>query len=104
MLKDPSQRDQAKKVTLTSDRKELEVVPKPWAKSFKVHRFTIFNSLHVTNPTLRQVLSSWHKNYSKIRLINAEALLTCGEVIELTSFQNAIMKDIDSVKSLFLKK
>lgn len=104
MLKDPSQRDRERLLIKTSARKELDIVPKPWAKTVESSFITMSHTLYVTNPTLRQVLNLWYKSYSHLRLINTKALLTHGEVIELTVYQGAIMKDIESVRSVLLKR
>lgn len=104
MLKDPSQRDKEKTMPKTPARMELDVVPKPWAKSVEASYLAMTQQLFVTNPTLRQVLNLWYKSYSHVRLINTKSLLTHKEVIELAVFQGAVMKDIDTVKNLLIKR
>lgn len=83
---------------------ELAIVPKPWAKSVEASYLNISQSLHVTNPTLRQVLNLWYKSYSNLRLINTKSLLTHSEVIDLAVYQGAITKDIESIKHLLMKR
>lgn len=104
VLKDPSQRDKEKTIPKTPARRELDVVPKPWAKSVEASYRAISQLLFVTNPTLRQVLSLWYKSYSHMRLVNTRSLLTHGEVIDLAVYQAAIMKDVETVKNLLLKR
>lgn len=104
MLKDPNQRDREKAIPKTPARMELEVVPKPWAKTVDASYLAISQLLHVTNPTLRQVLNLWYKSYSSLRLINTKSLLTHGEVIELAVYQGAVTKDIESVKNVLYKR
>lgn len=104
MLKDPSQRDKEKTIPQTPARKELDIVPKPWAKTVQTSFVAISQLLFVTNPTLRQILNLWYKSYSHVRLVNTKSLLTHGEVIDLAVYQGAIMKDIETVKTLLLKR
>lgn len=104
VLKDPSLRDKEKLAQKTPARRELDVVPKPWAKTVESSYIAISQRLFVTNPTLRQVLNLWYKSYSQVRLINTKSLLTYNEVLDLAVFQGAIMKDIETVKNLLLKR
>ena len=104
VLKDPSERDKEKAPCKTPARAELDVVPKPWAKSFEINYFNLSKDLFVANSTLRQVLNLWYKTYSPVRLINSRALLLHNEVLELTVYQSAISKDMDAVKNLLLKR
>ena len=60
--------------------------------------------LFVTNPTLSQVLNLWHRDYAKVRLVNPVMLLTHPNVMDLSAYQSAVMKDIESVRMLLLKK
>lgn len=87
----------------TPARRELDVVPKPWAKSVEASYITMTQSLYVTNPTLRQVLNLWYKSYTNIRFVNTKSLLTHSEVIELAVFQGAIVGDVETVKNTLIK-
>lgn len=104
MLKDPSERAREKSPAKTEIRKELDVVPKPWAKSVEASYMAMHHILYVTNPTLRQVLNLWYKSYSNVRLVNTRSLLTHSDVIELAVYQGAIMKDVESVKNVLTKR
>lgn len=65
---------------------------------------TLQERLFVTNPTLSQVLSLWHKDYSRVRLVNPVTLLTHPDVMDLSTYLSTVMKDIESVRMLLLKK
>ncbi len=104
MLKDPHERDKTKEPSLTEIRRELKVVPKPWAKSYHTSANIISQTLYVTNPTLRQVLSLWYRLYSPVRLIDTRGLVKYPEAIELAVYQGAVMKEIDTIRGLLLKK
>lgn len=103
VLKDPSERAREKAASKTPARMELDIVPKPWAKSVEASYTAINQSLYVTNPTLRQVLSLWYKSYTSMRFINTKSLLTHGEVIELAVYQGAIVRDVESVRNKLIK-
>lgn len=103
VLKDPSERAREKVITKTPARRELDVVPKPWAKSVEASYMTMSRTLYVTNPTLRQVLNLWYKSYTNIRFVNTMSLLTHKEVIELAVYQGAIVRDVESVRNTLIK-
>ncbi len=104
VLKDPDQRDRERAIPKTPARLELEIVPKPWARSVEASYAAMSQLLYVTNPTLRQVLNLWYKSYSQVRLINTKSLLTHSEVIDLAVYQGAITKDVESVKNVLIKR
>ena len=104
VLKDPHLQDKDSHLKKSPPLLELDVVPKPWAKNFRLNKSVISRSLHLTNPIIRQVLNLWYKNYSMTRLIKSSVLLTNTEVMELSSYQTFIMSDINAAKSLLLKK
>ena len=104
VLKDPSERSKLKTMEKTAARRELDVVPKPWAKSVEASHAAMTRTLHVTNPTIRQVLSLWYKSYSSLRFVNTRSLLTHGEVIELAVYQGAIVKDIESIRNVLMRR
>jgi len=83
---------------------ELDVVPKPWAKSFRQSKGAMSRSLHLTNPIICQVLQSWYRNYSSLRLIRSSALLSFTEVLELSLFQGIIVRNVEEAKTVLLKK
>ena len=63
VLKDPREKDTDKKVKLPPHREELEVVPKPWNKSYLSGLDLMSQHLHVTNPCMLQVLDLWHVSF-----------------------------------------
>lgn len=79
-------------------------MPKAWAKSVQLALLSLQERLYVTNPTLSQVLNLWHRDYSKVRLVNPVTLLTHPDVMELSTHQSIVIKDIESVRMLLLKK
>ena len=103
VLKDPGERAIERPASKTEVRRELDIVPKPWEKSFHASMAEMARSLYVTNPTLRQVLNLWYKSYAQARFINTKSLLTHGEVLEQHVFQGAIMDDIESVKNVLMR-
>ena len=63
VLKDPREKDTDKKRELPPHREELEVVPKPWNKSYLSGLDLMSQHLHVTNPCMLQVLDLWHVSF-----------------------------------------
>ena len=104
VLKDPRQKDREKLTTKPDYKRELDVVPKPWNKSFVSAHASMGKSLFITNPTLNQVLNLWYKNFSQLRLVNAKALLTHSDVFELTIYQGLVVRQIDAAKAQLLRK
>ena len=104
VLKDPRQKGLEKEPRKLPHRQELDVVPKPWAKSVISAFQTMSQTLFVTNPTLNQVLSSWYRSFGHLRLVSATRLLTHPDVFELTAFQSKVVKDIEAMKNVLLKK
>ncbi len=105
VLKDPRQKEQeqtAPRSTLPH-RQELNIVPRPWGRSFVSSREALHQSLFVTNPTLNQVLNLWFTKYSSMRLVNSKALLS-DDAFDLSSFQSLISRNIESAKNVLLKK
>lgn len=62
VLRDPREKEE-EAAELPPHREELEVVPKPWYKSF-VSAFNLTrDNLNVTNPTMLAVLDLWHVSF-----------------------------------------
>ncbi|KAG7268093.1 LOW QUALITY PROTEIN: hypothetical protein CRUP_011869 [Coryphaenoides rupestris] len=55
--------DEAKVKECPSHRAELEVVPKPWNKSFVQAKKKMRDKLHAINPAMLQVLQLWHLSF-----------------------------------------
>ena len=104
VLKDPRQKDREKLPQKPEYKQELDVVPKPWNKSFVSAHVSMGKSLFITNPTLNQVLNLWYKSFSQLRLVNAKAMLTHSEVFELTIYQGLVVRNIDAARTQLLRK
>ena len=104
VLKDPRQKDREKLPQKPEYKQELDVVPKPWNKSFVSAHVSMGKSLFITNPTLNQVLNLWYKSFSQLRLVNAKVLLTHSEVFELTIYQGLVVRNIDAARTQLLRK
>jgi len=63
VLRDPREKDEDKKEVLPPHREELEVVPKPWKKTYHQCREIAIDQLHITNPCMLQVLQLWHNSF-----------------------------------------
>ena len=62
VLRDPREKeDEAPE--LPPHRAEMEVVPKPWQRSYFASSHLIREHLNVTNPTMMAVLDLWHVSF-----------------------------------------
>ncbi|XP_068103443.1 dynein axonemal heavy chain 7-like [Hyperolius riggenbachi] len=104
VLKDPREKTEAKQVILESHRAELEVVPKPWKKSFLANYNIIKENLNSINPTMAAVLDLWHSSFRQLRLVDTDEFHNRQESMELSVFQNLVMRNIDAAKDKLLKK
>ncbi|XP_066544073.1 dynein axonemal heavy chain 7 isoform X2 [Amia ocellicauda] len=104
VLKDPREKDDDKTQVLPPHRAEMEVVPKPWKKSFLLGQKAMKEKLHAINPTMLSVLDLWHVSFRKLRLIDVEEFQRRRESMELPVFQQLVMKHIESAKDTLLKK
>ena len=104
VLKDPREKSQPKPLPKAPHRLELDVVPKPWAKDVQRATAAMSQTLFVTNPTLNAILSLWYRSYSGVRLVSPRALVTQHEAFQLAAFQGLVMRDMESVRGMLLKK
>ncbi|XP_073402803.1 dynein axonemal heavy chain 7 [Dendrobates tinctorius] len=104
VLKDPREKNEIKEPVLESHRAELEVVPKPWKKSFLSNYNLIKENLNSMNPTMAAVLDLWHSSFMQLRLVDTDEFHNRQESMELSIFQNLVMRHIDSAKERLLKK
>lgn len=104
VLKDPRQKDRDKLPPKPDYKLELDIVPKPWNKSFVSAHTSMGKTLFITNPTLNQVLNLWYRNFNQLRLVNAKVLLTHSEVFELTIYQGMVVRNIDASRTQLLRK
>ena len=63
VLKDPREKDDEKKEKLPPHREEMDVVPKPWHKSYVAGLDLMSQKLHITTPCMLQVLDFWHVSF-----------------------------------------
>ncbi|XP_008061721.1 dynein heavy chain 7, axonemal [Carlito syrichta] len=104
VLKDPREKEDDKKTDeLPPHRAEMEILPKPWRKSFLAASSYIRDHLNAMNPTMLAVLDLWHSNFRKLRLIDIEEFHNRHDALELSSFQNIIMRHMESAKETLLK-
>ncbi|XP_055472779.1 dynein axonemal heavy chain 7, partial [Psammomys obesus] len=104
VLKDPREKEDDSKTTdPPPHRKEMEVLPKPWRRSFLSARSYIREHLHAMNPTMLAVLDLWHSTFKKLRLVDIEEFHNRQEALELSAFQNIVIRHMDSAKETLLK-
>ncbi|KAH0621601.1 hypothetical protein JD844_023099 [Phrynosoma platyrhinos] len=63
VLRDPREKEEGKMQILPPHRKEMEMVPKPWNRSFLAARNYINENLHAMNPTMLAVLDLWQTTF-----------------------------------------
>ncbi|XP_073516646.1 dynein axonemal heavy chain 7-like [Phyllobates terribilis] len=85
------------------DAARLEIVPKPWKKSFLTNYNFIKENLNSMNPTMAAVLDLWHSSFMQLRLVDTDEFHNRQESMELSIFQNLPMRHIDSAKEKLLK-
>ncbi|XP_063744092.1 dynein axonemal heavy chain 7 [Eleginops maclovinus] len=95
-----SDEDQVK--DLPPHRLELEVLQKPWNKTFVLARKKMRNKLHSINPTMQNVLYIWHIFYQNVRLIDVEEFHCREESMELSVFQQMVNRHIDNAREILL--
>ncbi|XP_044525004.1 dynein axonemal heavy chain 7 [Gracilinanus agilis] len=104
VLRDPREKEEdKKKEELLPHRLEMEVLPKPWRKSFLAARNYIKENLNAMNPTMLAVLDLWQTSFKKLRLIDVEEFHNRQDAMELSLFQNIVMKHMESAKETLLK-
>ncbi|XP_069052852.1 dynein axonemal heavy chain 7 isoform X2 [Lepisosteus oculatus] len=104
VLRDPREKDEASVKDLPPHRAEMEVVPKPWKKSFLLAQKIMKDKLNAINPTMLSVLDLWHVSFKNLRLIDVEEFHNRQESLELSIFQQLVMRHIESAKETLLKK
>uniref|UniRef100_A0A8B9LDW8 Dynein axonemal heavy chain 7 n=1 Tax=Astyanax mexicanus TaxID=7994 RepID=A0A8B9LDW8_ASTMX len=65
-VQDPREKNEKKVRDLPPHRKELEVLPKPWKKSFHQAQKRMRDRLHSINPTMLHVLDLWHVSFNNV--------------------------------------
>eukprot|EP00073_Rattus_norvegicus_P038350 XP_008765373.1 PREDICTED: dynein heavy chain 7, axonemal isoform X2 [Rattus norvegicus] len=104
VLKDPREKEDDTKITeLPPHRAEMEVLPKPWRRSFLSACSYIRDHLNAMNPTMLAVLDLWHSTFKKLRLVDIEEFHNRQDALELSGFQNIVIKHMESAKETLLK-
>ncbi|XP_051841933.1 dynein axonemal heavy chain 7 [Antechinus flavipes] len=104
VLRDPREKEEdKKKEELPPHRLEMEILPKPWRKTFLAACSFIRDNLNAMNPTMLAVLDLWQTSFKKLRLIDVEEFHNRQEAMELSVFQNIVMKHMESAKETLLK-
>ncbi|KAG7467512.1 hypothetical protein MATL_G00154470 [Megalops atlanticus] len=104
VLRDPRDKHENKVKDLPSHRAELEVVPKPWRKSFLHAQNMMRDKLHTINPTMLSVLDLWQVSYKNLRLIDVEEFRSLKQSMELTFFEQSARKHVICARETLLKK
>ncbi|XP_031456999.1 dynein heavy chain 7, axonemal isoform X1 [Phasianus colchicus] len=105
VLRDTREKDEDKKKdSLLPHRAELEVVPKPWKKSFMSAYSYIKENLHAINPSMLAVLKLWETSFKNLRLLDTELFHNKQEAEELASFQVQVIQEIGKSKAVLSRK
>ncbi|KAM9347669.1 dynein axonemal heavy chain 7 [Symphorus nematophorus] len=106
-FRDPLENDKDKVKDLPPHRPphrlEVEVVPKPWNKSFVQAQKRMRNKLHTVSLTMQAVLYLWHVYYKDFRLIDVEELYSREESMELSVFQQIVTRHVNNARRILLK-
>ncbi|KAJ7345507.1 hypothetical protein JRQ81_001457 [Phrynocephalus forsythii] len=104
VLRDPREKEEDKMQVLLPHRQEMDVVPKPWNKSFIAARNYINENLHAMNPTMLAVLDLWQTSFYDLRLVDKGTFHGRQESMELSFFQNIVVRQMESAKDALFKK
>ncbi|XP_060067000.1 dynein axonemal heavy chain 7-like [Ylistrum balloti] len=104
VLKDPREKEDDNKEKPPPHREEMDVVPKPWHKSFVQGLELTTQNLHITTPCMLQVLDFWHVSFGNLRFIDIEEFHNRVESMELGPFQTLCMRHVEAAKDRLLKK
>ncbi|KAK7169080.1 hypothetical protein R3I93_005162 [Phoxinus phoxinus] len=103
VLRDPRENQELKAIDLPPYRQEMEIIPKPWKKTFLQAQKKMRTQLHSINPCMVRVLDLWQVSYKKLRLIDVEVFHDMQESVELSTFQQLVTQDIESAIGTLLK-
>ncbi|XP_064925018.1 dynein axonemal heavy chain 7 isoform X3 [Columba livia] len=105
VLRDPREKGEDKKKDfLLPHRAELEVVPKPWNKSFLSACRYMKENLHTLNPTIRAVGNLWETSFKNLRLLDTKIFHKKRDAEDLSFFQYKVMKEITKSKRILSEK
>ncbi|XP_047226085.1 dynein axonemal heavy chain 7 isoform X2 [Girardinichthys multiradiatus] len=95
---DPSGNEKGNEKDLPSHRLEMEIVPKPWNRSFVQARKRMSLNLHCISRPLLQMMILWHNRYKDVRLIDVAELCSREKFMELSEFQQIVSQHLDLTK------
>ncbi|XP_010562350.1 PREDICTED: dynein heavy chain 7, axonemal [Haliaeetus leucocephalus] len=105
VLRDTRETDEDKKEDfLLPHRAEIEVVPKPWNKSFLSACSYMKENLHAINPSMLALLNLWETSFKNLRLLDTEIFQNKHKAEDLSFFRNKVMKEIGKSKVILSKK
>ncbi|XP_068804373.1 dynein axonemal heavy chain 7 isoform X1 [Struthio camelus] len=105
VFRDAREKDEEKrKDFLLPHRAEIEVVPKPWNKSFLSACSYIKEDLHAINPIILAVLHLWETSFKDLRLLDTEIFRNKQEAVEVSSFQIEVIGEIGNSKAILSRK
>ncbi|XP_023224385.1 dynein heavy chain 7, axonemal-like [Centruroides sculpturatus] len=102
-LKDPYAKDIRIKENLYF-KKELKVVPKPWAKRFITNKKTVHCQLYLLNPCLRKLLYLWQQEFPNLSLFDRNILSEQKQPLELEEFKKIISNQINEGQKKIIRK
>ncbi|KAM9235850.1 LOW QUALITY PROTEIN: dynein axonemal heavy chain 7 [Leptosomus discolor] len=83
---------------------EIDIVPKPWNKSFLSACSYTKENLHAINPVMLAVLNLWETSFKNLRLLDTEIFHNKQKAEDLAFFQIEVMKEIGKSKLILSKK
>ncbi|KAM4561096.1 dynein axonemal heavy chain 7 [Fundulus diaphanus] len=102
-LKDSSGSETGDEKNLPPHRLEMEMVPKPWNRSFVQARKRMNQNLHCVRRSLLQLMLLWHEFYKDVRLIDVAEFCSREKFVELSEFQQMVTEHADLTKSFLLE-
>ncbi|TRY59213.1 hypothetical protein DNTS_014611 [Danionella cerebrum] len=104
VLQDPRQDQELTERDLPLHRQEMQIIPKPWNKSFLQAKKRMRSQLYTVNPTMLAVQDLWHMSFQKLRLIDVEVIHSEHQSMELSAFQQLVSKHIECATGILLKQ
>ncbi|KAM9284699.1 LOW QUALITY PROTEIN: dynein axonemal heavy chain 7 [Cariama cristata] len=105
VLRDTKKKDEDKKKdSLLPHCAEIEVVPKPWNKSFLSACSYMKENSHAINPSMLSVPNLWETSIRNLHLLDTEIFHDKEEAEDLSFLQKKVMKEIGKSKVILSKK
>ncbi|CAG5865931.1 unnamed protein product, partial [Menidia menidia] len=83
--------------------RKIEIVPKPWNKSFVQSRKRLCEKFHCLNSVLLQVQFLWYDSYRNFRLVDVGEFYRRTNAIELSEFEKIVNQHVDDAENILLK-